>query len=239
VETTATRPSFLVALFHEFYREVLAAKRRVASEAGSAPAGIWQDLLTALERQALALAGSAGTVAGEIYGQAQYLMAALADEIFLHLDWPGREAWQEHLLEARLFGTHRAGDLFFTRLDQLLARSDPAWVGLARVHLLALGLGFEGRYRGRLDAASQLAAYRRRLHQFIYQRDPGFEAGRERLLPQAYGATLDEGSGARLPYLRRWLLAFVALIALWFGISYPLWRELVGDLEPILERIVS
>ena len=43
-----------------------------------------------------------GEYASALYRRAQYVMAALADETFLYLDWPGRDAWRANLLEFKL-----------------------------------------------------------------------------------------------------------------------------------------
>jgi len=68
-----------------------------------APATIWQALLGLLNRQEAEVRRTGGEYASAIYRRAQYVMAALADEIFLYLDWPGREAWRANLLEFVVF----------------------------------------------------------------------------------------------------------------------------------------
>jgi type VI secretion system protein ImpK len=254
--------SFLLGQFREFYAELARLKEKVArgdwlfaaeGEAGEAPpaepagptepelspTAVWQTLLTLLERQALAARRAGGDFATAVYAQAQYVMAALADETFIHLEWTGREAWKSHLLEAKLFGSHRAGEVLFQRLDELLTSRDPVYVELARIYLLALGLGFEGKYRDRETGPADLAIYRRKLYHFIFSREPTLPVGEERLLPQAYAATLEEGAGGRLPYLRPWVLAFALVVTLWVAATHPLWRQLIGQLEVILARILT
>src|SRR5580658_64213 len=92
------------------------------SEASPAVTGVWQQLVSLLERQSLE-AGQGGAFAYEVYREAQYVMAALADEIFLHLDWEGRSRWT--LLESELFHSHAAGEVFFQRVEDLLRQRDP------------------------------------------------------------------------------------------------------------------
>lgn len=252
--------TFLLAAFREFYRELLKAKHRV--ERGEWPAGerfddeatdpgafeparlggrgaIWQELLTLLERQALDAARSGGDIGRELYLQAQYAMAALADEIFLHLDWPGRLAWKENLLEAKLFGTHRAGEVLLERIESVLRGRDPVYAELARVYLMVLALGFEGKLRGSEEGPALLAAYRRALYRFAFRRDPRVVRGEEPVAPEAYTATVETGPGARLPYLRRWLIAAAAVVVLWIAGGHLVWRHLVSDFEPHLERILA
>ncbi len=247
---------FLTVRFHEFYRELLELKNQVtgqgdwlfAAEAGEGggtaspgtapPNAVWQRLLTLLERQALAARGSGGDLAASIYSQAQYLMAALADEIFLHLDWPGREVWKTQLLEARLFKSHSAGETVFERLDELLANPDPIYLELARLYLASLALGFRGKYRDLESGELELASYRGRLLLFIHRQEATLLEGRERLFPEAYASTYDRGKSRRLPYLRRWLIAALLLLGLWILGSHAVWWELTRDLEPTVERIL-
>jgi len=164
-------------------------------------------------------------------------MAALGDEIFLYLDWPGRDLWRSNLLESRLFGTHRAGEAVFERLDAILSGRDPIYGDLARVYLMALALGFAGRYRGP-EGAVRLETYRKDLFAFITNREPEILSGSAHLFPQAYTSTLDEGEGGRLPNLRPWIASLVLVTLVWLFLSYRLWDGLMADLEPLVQRIL-
>lgn len=247
--------SFLASQFRVFYREVarykaqvirgeLVAPQAVQGEEGTgdalrmASAAIGKKLQSTLERQALAVRRQAGDYALKVYSEAQYVMAALADEVFLHLDWAGRDAWQANLLESQLFHSHRAGEEIFERLEILLRNRNPVYRGLAEVYLLALGLGFQGRFRGREDGPTRLAAFRRRLFEFLYDQDPQLESSGAHLFPQAYANTLDPGEARQLPYLRPWIFAFLALFAIWALLSIPIWEALVDELGPIVDRIL-
>ncbi len=241
--------SRLAVLFEEFYREVMARRRAVAEstfETGGDPqlgaaqaATVWQGLLTRLEQQALEVRRTSSDFAVEIYREAQYVMAALADEIFLNLDWAGRAGWQGQLLESKLFGSHRAGDEIFARLDRLLHNQDPAYRSLGEVYLSALTLGFQGRYRGRPEAEEALGAYRRRLYRFLAERDPQVFSGRQHLAPEAYGATLNQGRVSRLPHARRIVWVIAAGLAVWVLATWPLWDRLTEQLRPTLQQILA
>jgi type VI secretion system protein ImpK len=261
--------SFLLDRFQEFYREVLRLRDRVArgtwvfdagsgtpspssspspsesetgteaADAAPAPSAVWRSLLSLLEGQALEAGRTGGDFAAEIYRRAQYAMAALADETFLHLDWPGREAWRQNLLEARLFGSHRAGEELFARIEELLREPDTVLHELARLYLQVLALGFQGKFRGRPDAERELEAYRRRLFRFIFGRDPKAVRGEERLVPQAYAATLDKGEGAALPHLRPWIWAVILITALWLAAGHLLWRHEIAGIEPLVTDVLS
>jgi type VI secretion system protein ImpK len=242
------KESFLVAQFRIFYGEVARYKTRVKegrlsvvgeqeASLGDATAEIGKNLRSVLERQALAVERGGSDYAIKVFAEAQYVMAALADDLFLHLEWVGRDAWQGNLLEAQLFRSHRAGEAIFERLEILLRNRNPVYRGLAEVYLLALGLGFQGRFRGRPEGPERLAVYRQRLFEFIYDRPPQLAEPGVRLFPQAHANTLDPGESRKLPYLRPWLWAFAALFLLWALLSLPLWELLTDPLEGLLEII--
>jgi type VI secretion system protein ImpK len=245
---------FLIDKFQQFYAEVLQLRGRVAegswvfqgegsanpaAEPRESPSGVWRKLVALLERQSLDAARDGGDFGVEIYRRAQYAQAALADEIFINLAWPGREAWREHLLEAKLFGTHGAGEQLFERIDNLLRDRDALYGELARVYLTVLALGFQGKYRGRPDGDQEIQSYRRRLFRFIYTRDPQIVQGEERVMPQAYAATLNEGNKSELPYLKPWLWTLVLIIVMWLAGSHLLWRNAISDVEPLVDEIVG
>jgi type VI secretion system protein ImpK len=242
-----TSESFLQAQLRELYREVIRWKERIDPNAfrpaGSAveevsAATVWQSLLALLERQAIAVRRSGGEFAAEVYREAQYLMAALADEVFLHLEWRGRDDWQANLLEQRLFGSHHAGDVVFDRIERILRSRDPLETELAKVYLTALGLGFQGRYRGP-GGQARLDEYRRQLYAFITNQDPDAQREAKPLFPEAYASTLDVGPGSRLARLRHWVVALLLLVVLWVVVADRIWRHLTGDMQDNVETFIQ
>jgi type VI secretion system protein ImpK len=246
--------SFLLVAFREFYHDVVRLKEVVTAGApapGHTDAltdpdahrperqahAVRAELIALLERQAAA-AMRGGGYGAEVYREAQYLMAALGDEVFLNLPWPGRELWKSNLLESRLFGTHRAGEVVFERLDAILTSRDPIYLDLAKVYLFALGLGFAGRYRGP-EGAARLETYRRDLFNFLANRDPELLTGPAHLFPDAYASTLDEGVPTHLPRLRFWAGMAAALVLAWLLGSYEIWRGLMNHLEPLVRQILN
>lgn len=236
--------SFLLTQFREYYAAVAQARREALD--GAAPAAGGADpaaelgarLATLLETQALDAKRKGGDYGAAYYRDAQYIMAALADDIFLNLDWPGRESWKARLLEYRLFGSKVAGEQFYRKLEALLAERDPANAELAALYLLALSLGFRGRYRGE-DEAAILERYRRELFSFIYRRDPDLAGQGKGLFPEAYAAVLGDSEPSRLPHMRQWLaiLALAALVLL--VVSHGLWLDASADLEAVLDKILG
>lgn len=244
---------FLIQKFQQFHAEVVRLKARVTagawvfggdeplglgeSAAKESPTAVWRRLSSLLERQALEAGSQGGDFAVELYRRAQYAMVALADEIFLHTDWPGRDNWRNNLLETKFFGSHRAGEELFERIEELLHDRESLFAELGRIYLMVLGLGFQGKYRGRPDAEETIAVYRRRLFRFVFNRDPLAVHGNQYVVPQAYAATLDEGVSTELPYMKPWVWAIVASVMLWIGGSYGIWYYATQNLAPILQRI--
>ena len=190
-----------------------------------APATVWQALLGLLNRQEAEVRRSGGEYAAVIYRRAQYVMAALADEIFLYLDWPGREAWRANLLEFKLFQSYRAGEEIFHRIEALLRTRDPADAELGKIYLMALALGFRGQLRGP-EAQARIDWYRRELYTFLTNRDPGMPRDPHSLFPEAYQSNVEAaGAGRRLSAVRRWMLAGLLLALLWILVSHRVWLD--------------
>jgi len=81
---------------------------------------VWQDLISLFRRNAVQVMRATGKPTDN-YFEAQYVMAAFADDIFIHLDWEGKRAWTSNLIESTLFQSHVAGELVFDKLDRCFA----------------------------------------------------------------------------------------------------------------------
>lgn len=201
------------------------------------PSAVWQALVGLLNRQEAEVRRTGGEYATAIYRRAQYVMAALADEIFLYLEWPGREAWRTQLLEYKLFQSYNAGEEVFRRIEAVLRTRDPADAELAKIYLMALALGFRGALRGPA-AQARIDWYRRELYTFLTNRDPGTPRDPHSLFPEAYQSNLETaGSARRLSPARRWLLTGLLLLLLWILASQWVWNGIVDDLWPLIEKI--
>jgi type VI secretion system protein ImpK len=163
---------------------------------------------------------------------ARYVTCALLDEIFiLELDWPGRDAWLEVLLEYRFFRTRLAGQHFFEMTDQLMLANgrDLPRADLAAIFLLALRLGFKGRHRG-AAGAERLRELRERLFELARRNQPAGADGPA--FPQAYQFKTS-GEEARIAPLRPWLRAALLAALAYLVVSSVVWLTI---LEPFLGR---
>jgi type VI secretion system protein ImpK len=246
------RSSFVLSHFHDFYAEVMRLKTMIRSGAWVfAPDGelsgeegedrsanaVAARISAIIEKQAMDAERTGGDFGSGFFREAQYVMAAMADEVFLTMDWEGRESWQSNLVETRLFGTHAAGQVFFEKLERLLDSRDPAHSEVGVLYLLALALGFRGKYRGQEDGGA-IDRYKRKLFSFVARRDPDLYRSARRLFPLTYAHTLDQGKSRLLPSsLKWWLLAgfiFILLLILQHGIWVGMTTELMETLEGIL-----
>ena len=242
---------FVTEKFQQFHTELLRLQERLregnmafddapadARGAALTASAAWRRILNVLERQEQEAIRQGGDLGLELYKRAQYAMAALADEVFLNLDWPGREAWRQNLVEAKLYGTHRAGEELFERIDDLLRDRDNGQSELARVYLSVLALGFQGKYRGRPDAEAEIEVIRRRLYRFIFGRDPKVVRGREAVAPQAYMGTI-ERPRVELPHLKPWIWAIVLIVVVFAATQHVIWIQLKSQLSPYVDRILD
>jgi type VI secretion system protein ImpK len=168
----------------------------------------------------------------------QYVMCALADDLFLHeVEWRGRAAWSADVLEQRVFATRVAGERVFETAADLVRRRDPATAELTAVHLAALGLGFKGRHRGP-GGAVLLDAHARALFEVLADRSAGPVFGAYDLVAGAIGNVV---SGRRAQ--RRWRLtiglgALLAIIAGFVGLSTLMWFAMTSDLAAAAKAVL-
>ncbi|MCA9482121.1 MAG: DotU family type IV/VI secretion system protein [Nitrospina sp.] len=200
---------------------------------------VWQRLLYLLEQQEISANRFGGEYVRELYKDAQFVMAALADEIFLHLNWEGREAWQSNLLETKLFQSHAAGDIFFQKVDNLLKHRDPVQTDLGKVYLMALAFGFQGKFRGEEQGQIRLDFYRRELFNFIFHRSPDILSESKHFCPESYLHNIGEGVGLKLEHPQKWFLYLALVVSGLLLISHNLWAHLTDDLYVVIQQILN
>ena len=238
--------SMMVAQFRTFYAEVARLRQEVRertweTSGASVPEradAMQQHLLDVLDRQEQQVHRQGGERLQERHRKARYVMTALADEIFLQMDWPGRAYWTDHLLESRLFDSQDAGERVFAMIGELLQESQSSKVDLATVYLYVLVLGFEGRYQTAREQAP-LDDYRHRLYQYITRREPDRLESGVPISRNAYGHTLDRGSVQLLPDLRVWGLRLAIVGGVYLVVSTILWWYYTGDLASLAEAILA
>jgi type VI secretion system protein ImpK len=249
---TGEESSFIIKYFEDFYTEVIRFKKLllghttltgeedqdvIPAEVPS-PERIITQLVEMLNNQAKDAARYGGEFAEKYYTEAQFVMAALADETFLHMAWSGKQYWENNLVESRLYNTHLSGETFFQRMDAFLKLRDPSRSDIAMIYLLALGLGFKGKYRNPADQG-KLESYRRELYIFINHRDPMLLSTTVHLFPDTYLHTLSEGNVEYLNDLRPWVIIFLAVFATMLIISLAVWQINTSKTNELMDSIFA
>jgi len=240
----------LLSMFQEFHAELsgirnaLSLGDRMAEQGQPLPdpaqvaVRINRRLHRLLDTQAATAMRQGGRFGVELYREAQYVMAALADEVLLHGDaWTGREHWMDNLLELSLFGTRVAGERVFQRLDALLAGPPQQEYELLSVYLAALSLGFRGRYHRPQDEP-----IRRRYRQGLADRlgeATGYAGPSPSLRPAAYASTVTEGREVRLPHLRPWLYGLLIVLVLHTLVAHGVWFVRTYRLGPLAAPVTA
>lgn len=167
-----------------------------------------------------------------------YAMTAIADEVFLNMDWNGKRYWEENMLETKFFGSQIAGDEIFNRIDKIISEKEPLGTEKAEIYLDMLSLGFKGKFRGIDEETAEINMYRRKLFDFITKRD------REAIITAEYRIFQKEYTFT-MPTVRRKLLpdgAIVTYLSTFFlfmflSISTMVWLIETRDLHKLLNEI--
>ncbi len=236
-------PLFLLARFAEFFEAVAGIKLAIAegrlgtvlvvgdelppTDPGDLAARVSARLAGVLLAQAKEVARKGTPREMEAHEKAMYVMAALTDEVFiLEIPWVGRDAWMDVLLEQKLFHTGNAGISFFDAATSLLDAPvhDALDVDLAAVMVMALQLGFKGRYRG-VQSDGELRALRDRLFRLVEREYGSREAGPS--FPQALQQLQAGGTPERLAPLTPWYTGGVVVLLVYLVISSVEWLLLI------------
>lgn len=183
---------------------------------------VWFGMAQYLDQKMYEVNRASGSFSFEVQRELVYIMAALADEIFLNLNWSGRGYWLDHLMEQRLFHTQVAGQEIFRRITRILSRQDFAAEDLAAVYLVALALGFKGQYWHEQDQ-STIDETRKKLLDRLLWANPDLQQGTSRMFPEAYENTVDEGAPVKLPEPRTWWIVVAGISAAWLTLSTIAW----------------
>ena len=198
---------------------------------------VWQNMITLFRRNAVQIMRATGKPTDN-YFEAQYVMAAFADDIFIHLDWEGKRAWTSNLLETTLFQSHVAGELFFDKLDRLLRDRDPADRSLGAIYLSALSLGFRGKYHG-LNDHGKLRRYRNELFSFVFRQPADLTSDTKIAFPDSYVSSLRPEKRKKLTNPRVWLAVLGFVVITYLAASHGVWLSLTSQLESVNNQIVE
>ena len=209
-------------------------EKDISEKAKHIACDISNELFKILRTQELEATQLAGEFASAYYKEAQYVMAAVADETFLHFDWPGRDYWQEYLIEMRLFGTHVAGRKIFESLDKLLDVRDSTNREMGEIYLAALGVGFLGKYRD-TKKILDIDGYKERLFTFATHTRPALFEGEMLLFPETEEYTIKDATPKGMVDPKQWYMIFCGTFFALLVASYGAWHHATRDLKTGLE----
>lgn len=204
------------------------------------PAAVHGRLLEQLRAQYSSVQKDCTLEQCDVYRDAQYAMAALADEqLLLDVDWSGRTEWLDLMLESALFDTRSAGVRFYRLIDRLLAVPAPtqAHAELGLVLLGALDVGFRGALRG-VDEAGVLTQRRQELIKFVREvrRDQPGNHAFEQAYEHTLAPTVPEPANCRLAPLSPWLNAAGLALAVYLAVAAVIW---FGAIVPFRYRVAA
>ena len=156
-----------------------------------------------------------------------------------NMEWDGRPAWAQHSLEHKLYRTRGSELELFRRIDRLLKDAPDSIVArdLARVYLLVLAAGFQGKWRP-FGLTRPLAEYRHRLYEYIHSADPMMlYAPERRVFPQALSTTIEGAAVKRFSGAQRWAAILAFLLVSYAVVAHVAWTRASADLTDITTRI--
>jgi type VI secretion system protein ImpK len=161
----------------------------------------------------------------------KYAIVALLDETVLSTPGPCRDYWMVNPLQLEYFGDNLAGEVFFKRLDKVMASAEKM-KDVLEIYYLCLSLGFQGKYR--IGASADRDSIIARVAEAL--KASGKDGTRLTLSPHGQRVSLMTRDHSRRPlaFPPVWILATVAgvaLTALWGTLAYLAGthaRELLG-----------
>ena len=169
----------------------------------------------------------------KIFLQTKFILAALTDEIFLfQFKHDSELPWLDVLLERALFGTSNAGQKVFNNIDKLIEdhSGDATLIQLAKIYLIALHMGFKGRFRATENDAA-LDAYKTKLINFIGEDIPKINQ-----FFDVQVALLDERESKRnrMRSLKPWFRIGAVMLLIYLTVSSAVWLTSIRVLNRIM-----
>jgi type VI secretion system protein ImpK len=222
----------LVDAFCEFHAEVVKLKRKVAEAPGLMTwDAVQQRLLDLFEEQAARLqAKLPDQHEARVFEETRYVMIAMADEVFIRLDWEGKGPWIDNPLEAAVFQSRESGERIFRKIQEALDRR--ASSQLLTVYLTALALGFRGKYAPLKTGEPE--TYRKKLADAIADLDKDLLADVP-LCPDAYEHTAANAPKKGLPSFSWGLIPVLAVFVGWVVIGELLWLYRTAPVDDALD----
>ncbi len=172
----------------------------------------------------------------------KYIMTVLVDEIFINMKWEGSKYWRFSLLEKQLFQSEVAGERFFSLLDQNISNTSQLNNNdCIFVYLMALSLGFKGKFRDMDKGDEFLTWYKDKMYAILHKKSSKlFYPGRSKLIESCYAYTLfQENNNNTLPDIHFWTWCVIGVISLYIVVSYIIWFGITDDILSVIRSLTE
>ncbi|MDR0552896.1 MAG: DotU family type IV/VI secretion system protein [Holosporales bacterium] len=172
--------------------------------------------------------------------EVKYIITVLADEIFINMKWEGAKFWRFSLLEKQIFQSEVAGEKFFAMLDEFLSNMNNIQEEMAFLYLMAISLGFKGKYRGQEDMPEYISWYKDRLYSILHNKPSRlFYPGRQNMINQCYEHTFMDHDKKEIPDTRFWSICIMAIVTAYIAVSFAVWFGITNEINDVLKHIAE
>ena len=199
--------------------------------------GASQRLVSALEHYLELISIRAPYISQQIARDAQFALAGFADESLLHHPSGRLVGWHNCLVEEAMFGTRTAGELFFSKLNEIFYNVNNENMPLLVLHLAVLRMGFLGRFRGVRERSEldRLRANALARVMELTKYDPAIQTS---ISPTAYESTITTASVMKMPFRGQWRTFFLICIALSLIVGSFGWYQIVASIDNQLQSLL-
>jgi len=187
-------------------------------------------LITSLEERGRDFSTRGGDYGSRLFARVIYVFAAFADDVMLESHWVGRDEWVRAPLEVKLFGSQSAGEEIFNDIDNGLSKYEFGKRDLAKIYLMALNLGFEGKFKG-TQSEVDIRRYKVRLFELINDRAPENSEATKSFLGSVYRYNQTGGAPEMMSYLKPWIITISAIGGLYLLGSHLIWEYMIAVLD--------
>ena len=167
-----------------------------------------------------------------------YAMTAMADEIFLNIEWRGKAFWELNMLELKFFGTQIAGEEVYRKINELLEEGNVLSIEKAEIYVKMLSMGFMGRFREQDGGESDIQGYRYKLFDFISKRDSAIaETIEHRMFQKEYAHTMPTVNRKLLPDASSVTYFLFLFLFMFLVITTCVWFLKIKDINNLLFEI--
>jgi type IV/VI secretion system ImpK/VasF family protein len=163
----AIKNEILLRQFDKYYSEIISLRDKIEVMPEKIIKDAEDKVLKILDDYALNLDKFKDEVGTDTVKELFYMMAVFADELFINIDWGGKQAWEDNLLEEKIFKSHFAGNKIFLNIDTLINAKAETSKRIALIYLLILALGFRGKFLYD-DPDNSLLNYKKKLFWILY-----------------------------------------------------------------------